>query len=176
MSTIDNLINISFTNAEINQMENALDTIENILNGKVVNLTPEQRQEYGNIGNNTENWITKVNRYMDQKPQLIPFYLSKPEFDKDLKARELMKPWLNRVDSINESMQDTSKLLSTDIYNAAIAYYRNIKLISRQNVPGTTTIYQDLKEQFPGRRTEVIEEPAPEAPNNSEEDERNSVE
>jgi hypothetical protein len=36
---------------------------------------------------------------------------------------------------------DTSVLLGKDIYNYALAYYRNIKLISQENVPGTTEVY-----------------------------------
>ena len=69
-----------------------------------------------------------------------------------------MKPILNRLVSITESVDDTSKLLSSDIYNVALSYYRNIKIISSENVPGTTNIYQDLAEQFPGRPSSIIEE------------------
>ncbi|MFW6047607.1 MAG: hypothetical protein ACOCP4_07485 [Candidatus Woesearchaeota archaeon] len=69
-----------------------------------------------------------------------------------------MKPILNRIASIQESLDDTSKLLSHDIYNTAISYYRKIKMISRQDVQGTTTIYEDLKSQFPGRPSNVPEE------------------
>ncbi len=111
------------------------------------------------MNNTTENWIEKVNSYIEQKPDLIPFYIDKPEFDKDRIARNSMKPILNRLASITESVEDTSKLLSTDIYNAAIAYYRNIKLISMQNVPGTTNSYDDLSNQFPGRSIAVSEQP-----------------
>ena len=80
------------------------------------------------------------------------------EFNKDQKPRDIIVTALNRLTAIHESVDDTSKLLSTDIYNAAIAYYRNIKLISQQNVPGTTSIFQDLSAQFPGRKSSVLEE------------------
>lgn len=139
MATIDNLISVSFTQQELDDINQALTTIETVLQGKVINLTPEQRQLYGKLNNNTENWIDKVGDHMEQKPNLIPFYLNKQEFDRDRKTRNAMKPVLNRLASIVESVDDTSKLLSTDIYNAAIAYYRNIKLISMQNVAGTSS-------------------------------------
>ena len=95
---------------------------------------------------------------MDQKPELIPFYLDKKEFDKDVKALEDIKPILRWITSVYESLDNTSKLLSTDIYNAAITYYRNIKLISQQNVAGTTSTYKDLSSQFPGRSSAIPEE------------------
>ena len=63
-----------------------------------------------------------------------------------------------RLASIRESLEDTSKLLSADVHNAALAYYRNIKLVAQQNVPGTTHIHKDLASQFPGRPSSVTEE------------------
>ncbi|OED43220.1 hypothetical protein AB832_02670 [Flavobacteriaceae bacterium (ex Bugula neritina AB1)] len=155
---IDNLISTSFTAEEVEAINQALTTIETTIHGKVINLTPEERQLYGKLGNRTENWVKKVTGYMDQKPELVPFYLNKTEFDKDVKVREEILPVLRRITSVVESLEDTSKLLSTDIYNAAIAYYRNIKLISQQNVPGTSNIYKDLADQFPGRSSTVPEE------------------
>ncbi len=139
-------------------MNEALSTIEQVVKGKVINLSPEEKQLYGKIGDNTENWISKVNGYMQQKPELIPFYLNKEEFEKDQKARKDILPVLNRISSVYESLDDTAKLISTDVYNAALTFYRNIKLISQQNVPGTTGIYQDLAAQFPGRPSSVAEE------------------
>ena len=155
---IDNLITVSFSTEEVNKINEALDTIEAVIEDKVVNLTPEEKQLYGKLGNNTENWVAKVTGYMDQNPKLVPFYLNKEEFKRDQKSRKAIIPILNRISSLQESLDDTAKLISTDVYNSALAYYRNIKLVSQQNVPGTTSIYQDLASQFPGRSSAVAEE------------------
>jgi hypothetical protein len=157
--SLDNLISVEFSSEEEQQLDDALTTIENIMKDKVVNLSPEERQEYGKINNRTENWINKVHGYMTQKPELTPFYIKKPEFEKDLNARNTLMPRLKRIASIQESMDDTAKLISHDIYYSAIAYYRNMKLIAQQNVPGTSVIYEDLKSRFPGRPSNVPEEP-----------------
>ncbi|WP_148639404.1 hypothetical protein [Aquimarina longa] len=155
---MNNLISTSFSSEDLKKINHALTTIEDTISGKVINLTADERQQYGKLGNKTENWVKKVNQYMEQKPELVPFYLDKEEFDKDTQAREDIIPVLRRMTSVFESLDDTSKLLSTDIYNAAIAYYRNIKLISQQNVPGTSNIYSDLSSQFPGRSSAVLEQ------------------
>jgi len=156
---LDNLISVEFTAEEEQQLDEALTTIENIMKDRVINLSPEERQEYGKINDRTENWIKKIHGYMAQKPELTPFYIKKPEFEKDLNARNTLMPRLKRIASIQESMDDTAKLISHDVFYTAIAYYRNMKLISKQNVPGTTVIYEDLKSRFPGRPTNVPEEP-----------------
>jgi hypothetical protein len=147
---LENLISVAFTQQELTDLDNAFSTIEQIVKDKVINLTPEQRQQYGRIGNRTENWIDKVKVYMDGNATLIPNYLDKTEFDKDYKTRKDLQPRLNRITQLFESIDDTQKLISTDIYNTSIAFYRNLKGAAQQNVPGSSAIYADLKTQFPG--------------------------
>jgi hypothetical protein len=50
--------------------------------------------------------------------ELVPFYLDKVEFDKDYSIRETIVPILRRFNSVYECLDDTEKLVSTDIYNA----------------------------------------------------------
>ena len=156
--SLKNLISVGYTQEEVDQINQHLAGIQEIIKGKVINHSPEERQQYGRINDRTENWIVKVDSHMKQRPELVPFYINKEEFDKDMEARNKMKPILNSIASLQESLDDTSKLLSHDIYNTAISYYRNIKIIAQQDVPGTTTIYEDLKSQFPGRPSSVPEE------------------
>lgn len=161
---LENLISVQFTQQELNQMDAALATIENILNGKVINLKPEERSRFARIGNETANWIDKVKGYMNQQAALVPFWVNKAEFDRDHDARSNIQPRLNRLKSILESLEDTNILLSSDVYQAAIAFYRNVKQAAQQNVPGTTTIYQDLAAQFPGMPRSVATGPDANSP------------
>lgn len=156
--SIDNLISVQFTEEEKTEMAHCITRLEEIMKGKVINLTPEERQQYGRIGEKSEYWIQRVEQWMQHKPEVIPYYLDVDEFKKDMDLRNLLKPLLDRISLLTESMDDTALLLSTDIYNMALAYYRNIKIVSRANVPGTTEIYQDLSTKFPGRPSVVPEE------------------
>ena len=155
---LENLLSVKFTEEEKKEVFTCLERIEEILNGKVINLTPEEKQEYGRIGEKTEEWIRKVNMWMDQKPEAVPYYLDLEEFRNDIKVRDMMKPLMGRLKLLAETLDDTSVILSTDIYNIALAYYRNIKIVSRANVPGTSEIYNDLSKQFPGRPSTVPED------------------
>lgn len=66
-------------------------------------------------------------------------------------------PILERVNNLKDALNDTIKLLSTDIYNAALAYYRHVKLSNQQN-EGMADIYEDLTREFSGRSSSVPEE------------------
>jgi hypothetical protein len=148
---LENLISVEFTPAETAQINAALDTIKGIIINKVINLTPDERRHYARVSNEMANWIVKVLGYMNQRPDLIPSYIDFVEFQKDVNARQAITPLFNKVTEIHEMFDDTNLLLGTDVYHTAIAFYRNVKIASQQNVPGSTNIYQDMQAQFPGR-------------------------
>lgn len=148
---LDNYLSFELLVADKTDIMTAIQTIVAKLQGKVVNLTPQERKKYGKIGNETANWIKKVRDYMTQRPDLIPVWIDMAELDKDLKAHEDLIEILDRLIDLVEQVEDTSKLISADIWHASLAFYNNVKEASRRKTPGTTTIYQDLQQQFPGR-------------------------
>lgn len=48
-------------------------------------------------------------------------------------------------------LDDTLLVLGSDIYDSCVAYYRNVKLLAQQNVPGAKAVYDDLSDQFATR-------------------------
>jgi hypothetical protein len=155
---LDNLIEVVFTEEEEAKINSAIKVINEVLEDKVVNLTPIERCKYSRVNNRTINWIEKIDTYMEQKPELIPFYLDKEKFDKDKTAFLKFMSLNNRLLSLQETVKDTSILLGKDVYNSAISFYQNIRVISEQNVPGITHIYEDLSQQFPGRNKKTDKE------------------
>lgn len=162
---LDNLISVEFTQAEIDIMNKALDDIIDVLKGKTVNLTPQQRQQYGRLGNRTENFVNKIGMYSNQRPEIVPVFINQQEVMKDVVARAVLTPILKKMNSIYETIEDTHKLIGWDIYSNVLAIYRNIKMLAKQNMPGINVIFDDLKAQFPqhGRYTgeEVVFETDP---------------
>ena len=154
---LDDLISLEFSDAEVTKIDQSLTDIETVLAGKVIALQPEERIQFGKVGENTQVWISKISGYMVSKPELVPAFINVAEFEKDLKARMCIMPRIARLNAVVNGMEDTAILLGTDLYNSAIAYYRNIKLLSQQNVPGAKMIYEDLNQKFPGKPKAVKE-------------------
>jgi hypothetical protein len=102
--SLDNLISVDLNDEEEKTIKDACKTIETILKGKTVNLTPEERRTYGRVGNRTENWISKVMEYIDNRPELTPMYINVPELKKDVEARKRLLPVLNILASPIELM------------------------------------------------------------------------
>lgn len=148
---IDNLISISLTDDEVASINTAIESINTVLKGKVINLTPDERRQYGSIADRNKILVDKCKAYMEQAPETIPSVINKAEFDKDYLARQQMELPLRQLLRVIEKLQDTKTLLDHDNYGAATAYYRYIKYLSVQNEPGTTTIYTDLKQHYKHR-------------------------
>ena len=145
----ENLIQLSFTAEELKKIDDSLAEIEKVLKGKTHNLTPEERKQYGSIAEQNKLFVNKAKLYMEQYPDYVPRYIDKAEFDKDYTAREVLESRMIKLKGITEQVEDTKKLLDFDNYQAALSFYRSVKILESENVPGVTTMLDDLKQFFP---------------------------
>ena len=148
---LENLISISFTAVELQKIEQALATIAGVLQGKAVNLTPQQRVQYGSIAEQNKLFVNKAKLLMEQYPQHVPSFLDMTEFKKDYVARQQVEPYLLYLQKLVEQFSDTKILLDHDNYFTALTFYRNLKYLSGENVPGTTVLYEEMKQFFLSR-------------------------
>jgi hypothetical protein len=148
---LDNLISVEFTVDELSHIDSALSEIENIIKGKAVNLTPKQRQVYGRVAYEMEVWVDKTYNHMMQDPQLVPSYIDMKEYTKDITAHRALNPRIERLNVLLQSLEDTNRLLGSDLYNNSMAYYRSLREAAKVNAVGASAKYSDLKQQFPGK-------------------------
>lgn len=144
----DNLISVSFTQQELAGLDSALSSIQTILKGKLVNLTPRERQRYASVSTEMSPWVEKCRNYMNQIPNIVPGYIDIAKLDADLKAHNDIISRLNTVKSIQEGLDDTKMLLGDDILTNCLSFYRSVKAAAQANVPGITSISEDLSKQF----------------------------
>lgn len=162
---VENLVSVSFTQEELTKIDNAIKEIEGVLEGKTLNLTPGERQQYGRIAEQNKLFVNKGKELMDQYPQYIPAFLDKAEFDNDFLARTQIETRLTRLQSVAEQLSDTKTLLDHDNYHATITFYQHIRYLSQQSVAGISTIYEALKQFFKGgRKKNTPTEPTETAP------------
>ncbi len=153
---LDNLISVTLTAEEVKVIEDAIAALNNVLKDKVVNLTPDERRQFGSIADQNKLLVDKCKDYMDQNPETIPNIIDKTEFDHDYATRKQLELPVRSLKRIIEKLVDTKTLLDHDNYHASIAYYRYIKYLAAQKEPGTDTIYSDLKLHYK-RKTSIIE-------------------
>ncbi|WP_025744019.1 hypothetical protein [Aquimarina pacifica] len=145
---LENLISISFTDQELKTLDEYLSGVQTILSGKTINLTPEQRQQYGRIANQNKLIVDKVKGHMEQHPEWIPRFLDKEEFDKDYVARKQIEDRVQLLENLSQQLIDTKTLLDHDNYTNALTFYRMMRFLAGENEPGAKTVYNDMKVLF----------------------------
>ena len=56
---IDNMISVEFTEQELTKLASALNEVMQLLSGKVVNLSPDERMQYGSIADKNKVFVDK---------------------------------------------------------------------------------------------------------------------
>ncbi|WP_074410331.1 hypothetical protein [Aquimarina megaterium] len=145
---LENLISVTFTEDELNKLTQGIATIKEVLLGKTVNLTPEQRGQYGRIANQNKLIVDKAKNYMEQHPSWIPNFLDKEEFDRDYSTRQQIETHVQLLENLSQQLVDTKTLLDYDNYSNALSFYRMMRFLAGENEPGAKSVYQDMKVLF----------------------------
>lgn len=147
----DNRISTSITAEQKAAIEAAVAALVEAFDGILINLTLEERQSLPRISDKTLAFDQKCAEYMSQRADLIPSYLDMAEMAVDRKLIADLRPCLQQIAPLCEALDDTLMLANSDNYVGDLAFYQNVRQAARRGVPGTDTIYSDLKERFPGR-------------------------
>lgn len=150
--SFENLVQVQFTKDELEKMDKALTDLESVLNGKMLKLSAEERKQYGSIAEQNKLFVNKSKELMEQYPQYVPVFLDKAEFDRDYEARAILEGRLLRMQHLTEQLADTKVLLDHDNYSNALTFYRNLKFLNGENIPGIKALYEALKQFFAGGR------------------------
>lgn len=145
----ENLVSVVFTTEEVEQAKTNIDALLALLGPKCISLTPEERQDYGRIGEKTENFSRKVVQYMIEQPEFTPNFIDGEETKADFDAREILKSLLKQLTTLRNMADDTALLLGFDLYQSELGYYQNLSMLNGRGVNGAKAIYEDLKARFP---------------------------
>ena len=111
----------------------------------------QERQTLLKIGDRTLAFHQKCVAYRAARPELIPSFTDMVELAKDLKLIADLQPCLTVIAPLCEALEDTISLAFTDSYLADLSFFANVKQAAKRGVAGADTIYNDLKQRFPGR-------------------------
>lgn len=145
-----NQISATLSPEEVQEVMNAITVIQNRL-PFLVNMTMDERRTYPKMGDKTVPFVGKSLDYSKNNYQLVPPFLNVEEFDKDLVLVNQLTSFVRPLRSLIEGMEDTILLAGSEAYTAALLFYQAVKLAAQMNIPGVKTIYDDLRERFPGR-------------------------
>lgn len=150
---LKDLIQNQLTAGDIDSINKALDNIQAIITGKMVNLTPDERQKYGSINEQHKLLVNKVNDVHASHPQFDSAKVDWAEFSADFAIRSALEKFISRLQSLSEQFDDTKILHDNDNYQQALDQYSYISYLADQNEPGITTVKEDIAQFFPRNGT-----------------------
>ena len=102
--------------------------------------------------------------YMASAPNLVPPFVDPAEVAKDRALRLVLAEIVRELRKLTEMADDTLMLVGSELWLGDVSFYQTVKQAARRNVLGADTIYDDLKERFPGAAGDEEETPDEEPP------------
>lgn len=154
---MENRISVNIPEEMLQQLDSLLTSMEQLLNDRLISLTAKENHRYGKLGHETENFAHMVHADTALATDMIPPFINREEWDKDMATRKALNPRITRLKSITDRIESTNRIIGFDIYRTSLAVYNNAKMLSRLNVNGAGTYYEKWSVQFPYRRKKTKE-------------------
>ena len=139
------------------QAQTKIQEVQALLAPYMLALTPEERRELPKMGAKTISFVEKAFDFAQQNPNLVPPYLDLAAFGVDFNDAHGLWTVHNMVQQVEEGIADTEMLAGSEAYQAALVFYKSVKMAAAQDVPGARAVYEELKSRFPqrGRKSEA---------------------
>ena len=122
--------------------------LEQTLSGKVTDLSPEDRQTYGSIGEQNKLLVNKVADYRQNQPQHSAPEVDWAEFEADYTSRKFWENLILRLATIIRQAESTKILHDYDNYQDALTDYAYSQYRAERNIPGAADKVAELKQFF----------------------------
>jgi len=137
-----------FTEEEFARIQEALNTLKQVCEKYLVNLSADERQKYGRVNEQNKLFINKVNDMAITQPNLRSIDVDWEEFAKDYKSRVLYENTIIRLQSLLDRLKNAKTLHDYDNYQDALNDYAYTGFRAGSNAVGYEQKYKELKQFF----------------------------
>jgi hypothetical protein len=93
----------------------------------LVSLTPEERRELPKMGDKSVAFVRKSVEMAQEGSDYLPGAFDAAEFKSDLAIYDALLPVLQKSTKLHEMLEDTTTVLGSDLYVAALDHYAAAK-------------------------------------------------
>jgi hypothetical protein len=133
----------------LTQVQTKINEAAALLAPYLLALTPAERHELPKMGEKTIGFVEKAYDFARQNPALVPPYLDVEAFGVDFSDAHGLWTLLNTVQQLEQSIDDTEMTAGSEAYQAALVFYKSVKMAAAQDIPGAKAVYEELKTRFP---------------------------
>lgn len=114
----------------------------------LVTLPAQERRALAKMGNKSVGFDEKCTAYMQSNPEFLPGFVNKDDVSKDRTLRTQMLRFAADFNALAQQVDDTLLAVSSEIWNADLAYYRNVRAAAGSDRAGAKLIADDLGSRF----------------------------
>ena len=149
---MENKISVVLEDSEVNSIIQKIDDIDTSL-PFLVNIDQDDRIGGFRLGDKNMGFLEKGKDYLEQRDEFLPGHYSIDEVVKDAALSSQMVAISRKLRILADKIDATASIAGMEALSGILAYYNAVKLAAKDNVNGAQTIYDDLSERFPRRRT-----------------------
>lgn len=146
--SITNLNNRHFSTEEKTTINAAITSLETALSSNLMNLTPEERKQFGSVNEQNKLIINKVKNFYEIKPELASPDVNWEEFLKDYQTRDYIQDIIQRLQGIITGLESAKILHDWDNYQAALTDYGYTQYKKGSGATGYDAKIEELKQFF----------------------------
>jgi len=157
---MENKINYLIPDETITEVTALIKQVQEKLQPYLIALTPEERTTLPKMSDGTSPFVQKCLEFCATDPQFAPPYLDVAGFQNDMADWNKLMSVLYPIRQLAQNLDDTTLEAGSESYSAALTYYNSVKQAAKMSVPGSKTIYNDLKQRFaksPSSSAEAVE-------------------
>ncbi|WP_317932032.1 hypothetical protein [Halioxenophilus sp. WMMB6] len=148
---LNNIYDFTMSDEEFDSVINNIQTVVEQLAPHVVSLTAQSRLELPKLGERTVAFVDKSYEYGRNHAELVPQFLDFQALDRDMRAVRMLGELTRLLRPLLDNVDDSLTLAGSEAYQAALVFYRSVKVAAQSQVPNAKSIADDLSVRFPGR-------------------------
>jgi hypothetical protein len=158
-------LGVDFTEAEIDAMKAAVQTIIDTIDAKVsFNMSSQERQDLSKVGDQRLPYVQKsINEYGIDYPKLNGLAYDHASAELDLKTYDGMFEVLTKLSEATEKAEEMQMVAGHFCYKFMRDQYDNAEKYRTENVTGAQVVYDGLKACFEGQGG-TSDNPSPPSP------------
>jgi hypothetical protein len=141
----------------LTQAQTKINEVKTLLAPYIVALTPSERHELPKMGEKSISFVEKAYDFARQNPNLVPPYLDMTAFGTDFEDAHGLWTLVNSICQLEENTSDTEMAAGSEAYQAALVFYKSVKMAAAEDIPGAKAVYEELKTRFPGGKRKTGE-------------------
>ena len=141
-------ISVTIERAAVDEAKAKIKSIRDLVPTPVV-LTPDGIRSMAKSGPKSKAFVSRALEYSNN-PTFALSLINPTEFAKGIAVAEMYSEVEAELEQLSTDVKSMVILSGSEAYSQALLLYKNLQMLSQQNVPGAKAAYEDLRSLYPG--------------------------